>query len=117
MDGARLWNASVAANTPLSEYGAVADSIMVCLSKGLGAPVGSLLAGDAAFVARARDVRKLLGGGMRQVGVLAAPGLVALRDGRARLVDDHRARADARRWGCARRRGRRCPAAPPTRTS
>jgi threonine aldolase len=90
LDGARLWNASIAANTPLSAYGAVADSIMVCLSKGLGAPIGSLLAGDAAFVARARDARKLLGGGMRQVGVLAAPGLVALRDGRARLVEDHR---------------------------
>ena len=90
MDGARLWNAAVASNTPLAEYGRVADSIMVCLSKGLGAPIGSMLAGDAAFVARARGVRKLLGGGMRQVGVLAAPGLVALRENRARLVEDHR---------------------------
>lgn len=90
MDGARLWNAAVASNTPLSEYGRVADSITVCLSKGLGAPVGSLVAGDAAFVAKARVVRKLLGGGMRQVGVLAAPALLALRENRARLVEDHR---------------------------
>jgi threonine aldolase len=88
LDGARLWNAAVASNTPLSAYGAAADSIMVCLSKGLGAPVGSILAGDAAFVARAREVRKLLGGGMRQVGVLAAPALLAIRD-RARLREDH----------------------------
>ena len=90
MDGARLWNAAVATGVPLPAYGAVADSLMVCLSKGLGAPVGSMLVGDAAFVARAREARKLLGGGMRQVGVLAAPGLVALRTMRARLVDDHR---------------------------
>lgn len=89
MDGARLWNAAIASNTPLSEYGTVADSIMVCLSKGLGAPIGSMLAGDAAFVARAREVRKLFGGGMRQVGVIAAPGLVALRENRARLAEDH----------------------------
>lgn len=90
LDGARLWNAAVATGTALAEYGAVADSLCVCLSKGLGAPAGSLLVGDAAFVAKAREARKLLGGGMRQVGVLAAPGLVALRTHRARLVDDHR---------------------------
>lgn len=90
LDGARLWNAAVATGTSLPEYGAVADSLMVCLSKGLGAPVGSMLVGDADFVAAARDARKLLGGGLRQVGVLAAPGLVALRTMRARLVDDHR---------------------------
>ena len=90
MDGARLWNASVATGVPLSAYGAVADTLMVCLSKGLGAPVGSMLVGEKAFVARAREARKLLGGGMRQVGVLAAAGLVALRSNRARLVDDHR---------------------------
>ncbi len=90
LDGARLWNASVASKTPLDRYGRVADTIMVCLSKGLGAPVGSLLVGDAELVARARDVRKLFGGGMRQVGVLAAPGLVAIEEGLAGLAEDHR---------------------------
>ena len=90
LDGARLWNAAVASSTPLPAYGQVADTIMVCLSKGLCAPVGSLLVGDRAAMVRAREVRKLLGGGMRQAGVLAAPGLVALRTMRARLVDDHR---------------------------
>lgn len=90
LDGARLWNAAMATGTALADYAAAADSLMVCLSKGLGAPAGSLLVGDAAFVAQARDARKLLGGGMRQAGVLAAPGLVALRTMRARLVDDHR---------------------------
>ena len=89
LDGARLWNAAEASGTPLSAYGALADTIMVCLSKGLGAPVGSVLVGDAALIAEAREVRKLLGGGMRQVGVLAAPGLVALGEGRRRLADDH----------------------------
>jgi threonine aldolase len=89
LDGARLWNAAVASGTPLERYGKVADSIMVALSKGLGAPVGSVVVGDKAFVARARDVRRLLGGGMRQVGVLAAAGLVALGM-RDRLADDHR---------------------------
>lgn len=90
MDGARLWNAAVASGTPLTAYGAVADTLMVCLSKGLAAPVGSVLVGDAAAIARARDVRKMFGGGMRQVGVLAAPGLVAVREMRDRLADDHR---------------------------
>lgn len=89
LDGARLWNAAVASSTPLADYGRVADSIMVCLSKGLGAPVGSLLIGDADFIAAAREVRKLLGGGMRQVGVLAAPGLLALREHVERLAEDH----------------------------
>jgi threonine aldolase len=90
LDGARLWNAAVATGTPLPAYGEVADTIMVCLSKGLCAPVGSLLVGDRDAIARARDLRKLLGGGMRQAGVLAAPGLVALRTMRARLGEDHR---------------------------
>jgi threonine aldolase len=89
LDGARLWNAAVASGTPLEAYGATADSIMVCLSKGLGAPVGSVLVGDAGWIARARPVRKLFGGGMRQVGVLAAPALVALREQRAGLARDH----------------------------
>src|SRR5438128_264939 len=82
--------AAVASGTPLPAYGAVADSIMVSLSKGLGAPIGSVLIGDRAFVGKARDVRKMFGGGMRQVGVIAAPGLVAVRTMRARLADDHR---------------------------
>jgi threonine aldolase len=90
LDGARLWNAAVATGTPLPAYGEVADTIMVCLSKGLGAPVGSLLVGDREAVVRAREVRKLLGGGMRQAGILAAAGLVALRDHLGRLVEDHR---------------------------
>jgi threonine aldolase len=90
LDGARLWNAAVASGTPLEAYGEVADTLMVCLSKGLSAPVGSLLVGDADVIAKARDVRKMLGGGMRQVGVLAAPGLLAVREQRARLAEDHR---------------------------
>jgi len=90
LDGARLWNAAAASGVPLPEYGSTADSVTVCLSKGLGAPIGSVLAGDAAFIAEAHDVRKMLGGGMRQVGVLAAPGLVAIRDHRVLLADDHR---------------------------
>ncbi len=89
LDGARLWHAAVATGTPLAAYGAVADSLMVCLSKGLCAPVGSLLIGDRSFIDRARHVRKLFGGGMRQIGVLAAPGRIALESMRDRLVDDH----------------------------
>ncbi|GAA3812706.1 GntG family PLP-dependent aldolase [Nocardioides panacisoli] len=89
MDGARVWNAHVATGTPLEEYGAVADVVSVCLSKGLGAPVGSLLAGPADAIAEARVRRKRLGGGMRQVGVLAAAGLHALDHHLERLADDH----------------------------
>ena len=88
-DGARLWNAHVATGTPLAEYGAVADVASVCLSKGLGAPVGSLLVGSADAVAAARVRRKRLGGGMRQVGILAAAGLHALDHHVERLADDH----------------------------
>jgi threonine aldolase len=98
LDGARLWNAAVASGTPLREYGAVADTIMVCLSKGLGAPIGSVLVGDRATIDRAHDVRKLYGGGMRQAGVIAAPALVAVRTMRERLREDH---ARARRLGDA----------------
>jgi threonine aldolase len=103
MDGARLFNASVATGITPAEYGARATAIMTCLSKGLGAPVGSLFAGTADDVERARLERKRLGGSMRQAGVLAAPGLVALRENVARLADDHaRARrladAVAERW-------------------
>jgi len=89
MDGARLWNACEATGIAPAEYAATADSVMTCLSKGLGAPIGSVLSGTSAFIERAHDVRKMLGGGMRQVGVLAAPALVALREQRAGLADDH----------------------------
>lgn len=89
LDGARLWNAAAATGIPLADWAATADSIMSCLSKGLGAPIGSVLVGERDFIAEAHDVRKRLGGGMRQVGVLAAPGLVAVREQRARLVEDH----------------------------
>lgn len=89
MDGARVWNAHVATGTPLSEYGAVADVLAVCLSKGLGAPVGSLVVGSADAIAESRVWRKRMGGGMRQVGILAAAGLHALDHHVERLADDH----------------------------
>ena len=89
MDGARVWNAHVATGTPLEEYGAAVDSLAVCLSKGLGAPVGSLVVGPADLVAEARVWRKRLGGGMRQAGVLAAAGLHALDHHVERLAEDH----------------------------
>jgi len=89
VDGARIWNAHVATGTPLSEYGAVADVLAVCLSKGLGAPVGSLVVGSADAVAESRVWRKRMGGGMRQVGILAAAGLHALDHHVERLAEDH----------------------------
>jgi threonine aldolase len=89
LDGARIWNAHVASRTPLAAYGATADVLSVCLSKGLGAPVGSLVVGPAEAVAEARVWRKRLGGGMRQVGILAAAGLHALEHHVDRLADDH----------------------------
>jgi threonine aldolase len=89
LDGARLWNASVATGVLLSTYGALADTVSVCLSKGLGAPVGSVLVGSAERIAAARVWRKRYGGGMRQVGVLAAAGRYALDHHVARLADDH----------------------------
>lgn len=96
LDGARLWNAHVATGVPLADYGVCADTVSVCLSKGLGAPVGSLLASDSARVAEARVWRKRLGGGMRQVGILAAAGLHALDHHVERLAEDHaRARRTA----------------------
>ncbi len=108
LDGARLFNAAVATGTTLVERSAPATTVTACLSKGLGAPVGSLLAGPTDVIARARLERKRLGGGMRQVGVLAAAGLVALDTMVDRLADDHRrarrlAAAVAERWpdaGC-----------------
>ncbi|HEX2895390.1 MAG TPA: threonine aldolase family protein [Marmoricola sp.] len=89
VDGARIWNAHVATGTPLAAYGAVADTLSVCLSKGLGAPVGSLMVGPAELVEEARVRRKRMGGGMRQVGVLAAAGLHALDHHVDRLAEDH----------------------------
>jgi threonine aldolase len=89
LDGARIWNAHVATGVPLAEYGACVDVMSVCLSKGLGAPVGSVMVGSAAAIAEARVRRKRMGGGMRQVGILAAAGLHALDHHVARLADDH----------------------------
>jgi len=93
VDGARIFNAAVALGVPVRELLAAADSASFCLSKGLACPVGSVVVGSRDFIWRARRARKLLGGGMRQVGVLAAAGLVALRDGAAgmieRLAEDH----------------------------
>lgn len=89
LDGARLWNAHVATGVPLGEYGRLFDTVAVCLSKGLGAPIGSLLVSDADRIAEARWQRKRLGGGMRQVGVLAAAGMYALDHHVARLAEDH----------------------------
>jgi threonine aldolase len=89
-DGARIWNAAVATGTSLAEYGALFDTLSVCLSKGLGAPVGSLVVTDASRAAQARVLRKRLGGGMRQAGVLAAAGSYALEHHLERLAEDHR---------------------------
>jgi threonine aldolase len=88
-DGARIWHAHVADGIPLREYGALFDTMSVCLSKGLGAPVGSLVIGSAEKIARARVVRKRMGGGMRQAGILAAAGLYALDHHVQRLTQDH----------------------------
>jgi threonine aldolase len=89
-DGARIWNASIATGVSLLAYGALFDTLSVCLSKGLGAPVGSVIVGSASRVAQARVLRKRLGGGMRQAGILAAAGLFALEQHIERLADDHR---------------------------
>jgi threonine aldolase len=101
IDGARFWNAVIAQHADgvtATDLAGPADSVTFCLSKGLGCPVGSVLVGSAQFIARARRARKMVGGGMRQAGILAAAGLVALQDGPAgmidRLADDH---ANARR--------------------
>jgi threonine aldolase len=89
LDGARIFNASVAVGRGVAELTRKFDSVMFCLSKGLGAPVGSLLLGSHEFIDKARTARKLLGGGMRQAGILAAPGLVALEKSPSRLHEDH----------------------------
>lgn len=89
LDGARLWNALVAKNESPEQYGEIFDSISVCLSKGLGTPVGSLLLGNKDFIKKARRVRKVFGGGMRQAGYLAAAGIYALKNNVSRLKEDH----------------------------
>ena len=89
MDGARLFNAAVSLQASAAEIVAGADSVSICLSKGLGAPVGSLLVGSGAYIAEARRLRKMLGGGMRQAGVVAAAGLHALERNVERLAEDH----------------------------
>lgn len=88
-DGARIWNAAVASSASPAEVAAPFDSLSVCLSKGLAAPVGSLVVGDKTFIHEARRARKVLGGGMRQAGVIAAAGIVALTEMQERLADDH----------------------------
>ena len=90
LDGARIFNAAVALGIDVAKLSCFPDSVMFCLSKGLACPVGSLLAGTREFIARAKKVRRMLGGGMRQAGVLAAAGLVALETMVDRLADDHR---------------------------
>lgn len=89
LDGARVFNAATYLGKPVAEITRGFDSVMFCLSKGLGAPVGSMLVGERDFIRQARSVRKALGGGMRQAGVLAAAGLIALERGPARLQEDH----------------------------
>jgi len=90
LDGARIWNAHVATGTPLDEFAAHADTVMCAFSKGLGCPAGSIVIAGADAIREARRLRKLLGGGMRQVGVLAAPALVALDGGFDHIAEDHR---------------------------
>jgi threonine aldolase len=90
LDGARLWNVSVATGVPVAQWAARVDSLMMCFSKGLGAPVGSILIGGGDAIRRARRTRKQWGGGMRQVGILAAAGLYAIDHHVERLADDHR---------------------------
>ena len=89
LDGARLWNAMVAKNETAKQYGEAFDSISICLSKGLGCPVGSVLIGKKDFIKKARRIRKVFGGGMRQAGFLAAAGIYALKNNIERLKQDH----------------------------
>lgn len=104
LDGARIFNAAIASGTSAAELAAPFDTVSVCLSKGLGAPVGSVLVGSEELIAKARRLRKMLGGGMRQVGVLAAAGLYALAHNIERLADDH-ARARRLAEGLAKHSG------------
>jgi threonine aldolase len=89
IDGARIFNAAAALNTGVRELAAPADSVMFCLSKGLASPIGSMLVGSRKFIARARHIRKMLGGGMRQVGIVAAAGIISLEKMTKRLGEDH----------------------------
>jgi threonine aldolase len=89
IDGARIFNSAVAQNVSVKELVEPADSVMFCLSKGLAAPIGSMLVGSSQFIARARHIRKMLGGGMRQVGVVAAAGIISLERMTKRLAEDH----------------------------
>ena len=111
IDGARIFNAAAALNVDVKELVAPADSVMFCLSKGLVAPVGSMLVGTKKFVSRARHLRKMLGGGMRQVGVLAAAGLISLETMTGRLGQDH-ARAKSLFEGLNQIRGLKFDASP-----
>lgn len=90
IDGARIFNAAVALEVSVDQYAKYVDSISFCLSKSLAAPIGSMLVGSEEFIERARKLRKMLGGGMRQAGIIAAPGIVALTKMVSRLKDDHR---------------------------
>lgn len=89
IDGARIFNSAVAQNVDVKELAAPADSVMFCLSKGLGSPIGSMLIGTEKFIKRARHLRKMLGGGMRQVGIIAAAGILSLEKMTERLIEDH----------------------------
>ena len=94
LDGARIFNAAAVTGVTVADYASAVDALMFCLSKGLGAPIGSLLAGDAAFISEARRLKVLYGAAWRQAGIMAAAGLIALRDSPGRLAEDH---ANARR--------------------
>ncbi len=111
IDGARIFNAAAALNVPVKDLVAPADSVMFCLSKGLVAPVGSMLVGSKKFIARARHLRKMLGGGMRQVGVLAAAGMISLETMTKRLGEDH-ARAKKLHDGLKQAKGLKLDAVP-----
>ncbi|MBU8877933.1 low-specificity L-threonine aldolase [Bacillus sp. FJAT-29790] len=89
VDGARLFNSAAAVDKPVQKFTQYCDTVQICLSKGLGAPIGSILAGSREFIMRARKWRKRLGGGLRQAGVIAAPGLIAITKMRDRLIEDH----------------------------
>jgi len=89
LDGARIFNAAVASGTPVLDYAAEVDALMFCLSKGLGAPIGSVLCGPVEFIREARRAKILFGGAWRQAGIMAAAGLIALEDGPERLHEDH----------------------------
>jgi threonine aldolase len=89
LDGARIFNACTVAGVPVAEYASQVSSLMFCLSKGLGAPIGSILAGDSEFIAEARRLKVTFGAAWRQAGILAAAGLIALEDGPKRLAEDH----------------------------